>query len=132
MRICLIFFYCPVFLGPHPQYMEVSRLGELCLLAYTTATATPDLSQVCDLYSSSQQCWIFNPLNKSKDQSLVLMDTRQIRYYWATMGTLNLLNRIKTFSWFTHNKILRHLFLQLGRRQECLLPCSYSISYLTS
>ena len=33
------------FLGPHPWPMEVPRLGvqlELPLLAYTTATATPD------------------------------------------------------------------------------------------
>ena len=39
--------------------MEVPRLGvelELQLLAYTTATATPDLSQVCDLHHNSQQC----------------------------------------------------------------------------
>ena len=34
-----------VFLGLHPRHMEVPRLGlksELQLLAYTTATATPD------------------------------------------------------------------------------------------
>ena len=46
------------FLGPHLQYMEVPKLGvksELQLLAYATATATPDLSHVCDLHYSSQQ-----------------------------------------------------------------------------
>ena len=38
--------------------MEVSSLGvesELQLLAYTTATATWDLSHIFDLYHSSQQ-----------------------------------------------------------------------------
>ena len=41
----LFFVFC--FLGPHPQHMEVPRLGvesELRLLAYTTATAMQDLS----------------------------------------------------------------------------------------
>ena len=43
------------FLGLHPQYMEVPRLGvksQLQLPAYTTATATPGSSQICDLYHS--------------------------------------------------------------------------------
>ena len=42
-----LFIYC--FLGPHPQHMEVPRLGvesELQLLAYTTASATQDLSRI--------------------------------------------------------------------------------------
>ena len=40
------------FLGPHPPYMEVPRLGvesELPLPAYATATATPDPGRICDL-----------------------------------------------------------------------------------
>ena len=46
----LFFVFVFVFLGLHPQYMEVPRLGvqsEQQLLAYTTATATSDLSGVC-------------------------------------------------------------------------------------
>ena len=38
-------------------HMEVPRLGaesELQLPAYTTATATPDLSHICDLHHSSR------------------------------------------------------------------------------
>ena len=41
-----------VFLEPHPWHMEFPKLGfelELELPAYTTATATWDLSRVCDL-----------------------------------------------------------------------------------
>ena len=51
----LILFYFIVFLGPHPQYIEIPRLevkSELQILAYTTATATPDLRQVCDLHTA--------------------------------------------------------------------------------
>ena len=54
--------------------MEVPRLGvksELWLLAYTTATATPDMSCVCDLYHRSQ---ILNPLSEARDQILILTD----------------------------------------------------------
>ena len=56
---CLLFFFCLfVFLGLHPQHMEVPRLGvqsELQRPAYTRATATSDLSRVCDLHHSSQK-----------------------------------------------------------------------------
>ena len=43
--LCLAFMIFFFFLGPHPQHMEVPRLGvklELQMLAYTTATAMPD------------------------------------------------------------------------------------------
>ena len=57
------------FLGPLLQHVEV--LGcvvlELQLLAYTTATATSDPSLICDLYHSSWQCQILNPLSEARD-----------------------------------------------------------------
>ena len=59
-----------VSLGPHLWHMELSRLGdelELQLLAYATATATRDLSRVCDLRHSSQRRQILNPLSKARD-----------------------------------------------------------------
>ena len=59
-----------VLLGPHLQCMEVSRLGvesELQLPAYTTATATRDLSHVCHLNHRSRQRRILNPLSKGRD-----------------------------------------------------------------
>ena len=49
---------------------EVPRIGvesELQLLAYATATAMQDLSRVCSLLQSSQQCQILNPLRKPRD-----------------------------------------------------------------
>ena len=58
------------FLQLHLQHMEVPRLEvklELQLPIYTTATATPDLSCICDLRSSLWQRWILNPLSKARD-----------------------------------------------------------------
>ena len=58
--------------------MDVPRLGvksELQLPAYTTATATPDLSLVCDLPCSSWQGRILNLLSGAKDRTCIFMET---------------------------------------------------------
>ena len=47
---------------------------ELQPLAYATATATPDLSHICNLRHSSGQCQILNPLSEARDRTCVLMD----------------------------------------------------------
>ena len=50
--------------------MDVPRLGiksELQSPAYTTATATPDLSCVFDLHHTSWQFRILNPLSEARD-----------------------------------------------------------------
>ena len=45
--------------------------------------SSQDLSCVCssaaafDLCHSLQQCWIFNPLSKAKDQTCILTDTKK-------------------------------------------------------
>ena len=92
----LLFCFC--FLWLHPQHTEVPRLGaesELRPPVYTTATATPDLSCMHDLYRSSWQCQILNPLSKARDQTCIPMDTSWI---------LNLL---------THNRNSRKALLHL-------------------
>ena len=46
-EVISFFFFFFIFLGLHPQHIEVSRLGvqsELQLLAYTIDTAMPDPS----------------------------------------------------------------------------------------
>ena len=61
--------------------MEVPRLGfefELQLPAYTTATATWDLSHIFDRHHSSLQCRILNPLSKAMDRTHNLMVPSQI------------------------------------------------------
>ena len=58
--------------------MEVPRLwvkSELQLPPYTTATATPEPSHVCDLHYSSQQRWIVDPLMEARDGTCILMAT---------------------------------------------------------
>ena len=64
--------------------MEVPRLGvesELYLLAYTTATETPDLSHICHIHHSSQQYEILNPPREARDRTCVLMDASQIGFH---------------------------------------------------
>ena len=71
--------------------MEVPRLGvqsELQLLDYATATATPDLSLVCDLHHSSSQRQILNPLSKVRDGICNLMVPSWIHFRCAAMGIL--------------------------------------------
>ena len=50
----------------------------------------PDLSHICDLHHSSWQYQLLNPLNEAKDQTCNFMDTNQIHFRWAMMGTLYL------------------------------------------
>ena len=72
----------------HMISMEVPRLGdesELQLLAY--ATAMPDSSHGCDLYHSSRQHQILNPLSEASNQTRILTDINQACHHWSTMGT---------------------------------------------
>ena len=95
--IIIIIIIC--FLRLHLWHMEVPRLGvesEVQLLAYTTATATPDLSLVCDLYHSSWQCQILNPLSEARGRTCILMDTSQVvtsEPWWELLFSL-LLNAL--------------------------------------
>ena len=84
-----------IFLGLHPQRIEVPRLGvesELELLAYAAGrsepkSAMPDLSCIYNLHHSSWQGQILNPLNKSRDRTYILLDTIQVHNHCATTGT---------------------------------------------
>ena len=72
------FFFPLVFLGLNPWHRDVPKLGvevDLQLPAYTTAIATQDLSCICDLHHSLQQCWILDPLNEARARTCILMDT---------------------------------------------------------
>ena len=85
----LCFFFL-VFFRASPTAYEVPRLGvesELQLPAYTTATATQDLSCICDLHHSSWQHWIPDQLRKARDRTHILMDTSRVRFNCATTGT---------------------------------------------
>ena len=80
-----------LFSWPRVWHMEVPRpgveSGQQLRPTDTTATATPNLSHVCDLHHSSQQHWMLNPLSSSRDGTRILMDTSWIRFCCATTGT---------------------------------------------
>ena len=79
-----------VFLGPHPQHMEVPRLGvesELQLPAYTTAIITPDPRCICDRHHDSQQSRTLNPLSEGRDPTHNITVPSRIRFHGATTGT---------------------------------------------
>ena len=79
----LFVFMFFAFLGPRQWHMEVPRLGvesDLQLPDYTTATATPDLSHICNLRHSSQQYWILNPLRGARDGTHILTDACRVHY----------------------------------------------------
>ena len=61
--------------GPDHTCRELGVESELQLLAYATATATPDLSGICDLHPSLWQRWILNPLNEARDLNHILRET---------------------------------------------------------
>ena len=77
----VFYFLFSVFLGLHPQPMEVPRLGvelELQLPASTTATAMRD--PICHLYHSSRQRRILNPLSEARARTPIFMDTNRVHY----------------------------------------------------
>ena len=85
-----IFQFSFVFLGLHSRHMEVPRLGvqlELWPLSYTTATAMPDLSHICDLHHSSWQRQSLN-LIEARDRTRNLMVPSWIHFLCTMTGTL--------------------------------------------
>ena len=104
------------FVQLHLQHMGVPRVGvksELQLPAYTTATATPDPSHVCDLHHSSWQCWIRNPTEWGQGSNLHPHGNSIASLtHWATTGT-----PIRIFSC----QIIPHRFL-LTNSEQCLIP----------
>ena len=70
--------------------MEGPRLGvrlELQLPAYAAATATWDLSIICNLHHSLQQHQIPDPLIQARDRTHILMDTGWIHFHCDTRET---------------------------------------------
>ena len=76
MSLFFVFFF---FRAIPLCHMQVPRLGaesQLQLPSYTTATAMPELSHVCNLHQAHGNTeWILNPLSKARNQTCILMDT---------------------------------------------------------
>ena len=72
---CLFIYLSLIyFLGLHSWHMEVPRLGV-------------ESSYSCQPTPQPQQCWIFNPLNKARDRTCILMDHSWIHWHCTTVGT---------------------------------------------
>ena len=98
---------------------QARGLTELQLPAYTTATAMPDLSHICDLHHSLWQCQILNLLSEPRDWTCNLMVPSQIHFCWAMMGTLWIsFFMLSFFGWFEILKIpqinIEHIYLIHG------------------
>ena len=71
-------FFC-LFRGVPVAYRGSQGRGQIGTVA--------DPSHVCDLYHSSWQHQILNPLSEVKDQTCIFMDANQIQFCQDTMGT---------------------------------------------
>ena len=90
---CTLFFFFFCFFWAAPAVFWGAQAGvelELQLPAYTTTTATRDLSRVCNLHHSSHQRQILNPLREARGWTCILMDARQIRFHQAMKGNFQL------------------------------------------
>ena len=93
------------------QHVEVPRLGiesEQQLSAYTTAT--PHLSFICNLYRSSWQHRILNPLSEARDQTTSFMDTSQVLNPLGHNGN----SQFSFFPWAMEKEKLRGGVLSKG------------------
>ena len=68
--LILLYIYIFVFSGAtHAAYGGSQARGLIGAVppAFARATATQDLSRICDLHHSSWERWILNPLNEAWD-----------------------------------------------------------------
>ena len=101
--VFLFFIFNFWLFGVDPRHTETPRLGvkwEQQLPAYTTATAMPDPSHVCNLHHSSQPCPILNPLRGARDQTRVFLNTEP---QWELQ--LNFFFLLYIFTFFLHTSL---------------------------
>ena len=79
--------FFPLKAAPVAHGGSQARESELQLPTYTTATATPDQSHICDLHRSSQQCQILNPMIETRDQTRNLTVPTRMHFHCAIKGT---------------------------------------------
>ena len=82
----LLLFYFICFLGLHPWYMEVPRLGVKSELQLPSLHHSHS-HMGFDLHHSSWQCRIPHPLSKARDWTHIVMDTTQFHFHCAMMRT---------------------------------------------
>ena len=74
------FFFFLAFLGLHLWYIEVPRLGlnQSCSRQPTPEPQTHQIQAALATYTTT---------HRVRDQTHILVDTSQVHYWWATMGT---------------------------------------------
>ena len=81
------FFFFGLFRGTHEAYGSSQARGQIG-------------GGVAGLFYSSQQVRILNPLSEARDGTLVLINTTQVSYCWATTGTpLTISTLLPTFNY---------------------------------
>ena len=83
----VVFFFFLLFRAAPAAYGGSHTRVELQLPTYTTVTATPDLSHVCNLHHCSRPRWILNPLSEAGNRTHNLMVPSRIRFRCTTTGT---------------------------------------------
>ena len=86
------FFVCFVFFRAIPAAYESSQAkgrvrAKAAVLHHNHSNVGSKLLSATCTTVHSQQHWILNPLSKTRDWTLILMDTGWVHYHWATMGT---------------------------------------------
>ena len=96
------FWCCFVCVGV--EHMEVARLGSHYQAYVTvTATATQDLSRICNLRSSLWQRQILNPLSEARDLTYILMDTTRLHNLLSHSGSSRYWCLLHEYEFFLHS-----------------------------
>ena len=80
---CLLFRAKPSAYGSSQASCEVRAAAASLPYSHSNARSKLNLQP----NHSSWQCWILNPLIKTRDQTCVFVDTSRVCYHWATVGT---------------------------------------------
>ena len=75
---CFVFLPFGAVLVAYGGSQARGQMGDVAP-GYNKATATQDLSGICDLHHSLGQRQILNPLSEARDQTHIPMDTSQVR-----------------------------------------------------
>ena len=111
IKKCLFVF---LFTGSHMEVLGLGVKSEPQLQAYITATATWDLSCICNLCHILQQCQILNPLIQARDQTCILTDIMLGSYPDEPQQELLYLLLLDWWSYkFKHLRTERSAFLPL-------------------
>ena len=87
MKFIFCFVLCfRAVLAAYGGFQARGRIGATATsLCHSHSNVESEL--VCDLHHSSRQHQISNPLSEARNRTRIFMDTRQIRFHFAMMGT---------------------------------------------